>query len=87
MNVIDSSGWIEFFLAGANGPVFKPVIEQRNQLGLVLFGSEFLLICRCHERLRHSSMSTFSPCGMTNKTSVSRIRASLSSRTWAKALP
>lgn len=32
MNVVDSSGWIEFFLAGANGPIFKPVIEQRNQL-------------------------------------------------------
>lgn len=32
MNVVDSSGWIEFFRAGANGPVFKPVIEDRNQL-------------------------------------------------------
>ena len=32
MNVVDSSGWIEFFLAGANGPKFKPVIEQRNSL-------------------------------------------------------
>lgn len=32
MNVVDSSGWIEFFLAGANGPTFKPVIEQRDQL-------------------------------------------------------
>lgn len=32
MNVIDSSGWIEFFQAGANGPLFKPVIEQREQL-------------------------------------------------------
>ncbi len=32
MNVVDSSGWIEFFLAGANGPVFKPVIEQRDRL-------------------------------------------------------
>jgi predicted nucleic acid-binding protein len=32
MNVMDSSGWIEFFQAGANGPVFKPVIEQRDQL-------------------------------------------------------
>ena len=32
MNVVDSSGWIEFFLAGANGPVFKPVIERREQL-------------------------------------------------------
>lgn len=31
-NVVDSSGWIEFFLAGANGPVFKPVIEQRHTL-------------------------------------------------------
>ena len=32
MNVVDSSGWIEFFKAGANGPIFKPVIEDRNQL-------------------------------------------------------
>lgn len=32
MNVVDSSGWIEFFRAGSNGPVFKPVIEQRNSL-------------------------------------------------------
>ena len=32
MNVVDSSGWIEFFLAGANGPKFKPVIELRNTL-------------------------------------------------------
>jgi predicted nucleic acid-binding protein len=32
MNVVDSSGWIEFFKAGANGPVFKPVIEDRHQL-------------------------------------------------------
>ena len=32
MNVVDSSGWIEFFLAGENGPLFKPVIEQRDEL-------------------------------------------------------
>ena len=32
MNVVDSSGWIEFFLAGPNGPIFKPVIEQRDKL-------------------------------------------------------
>lgn len=32
MNVVDSSGWIEFFLAGSNGPIFKPVIEQRDSL-------------------------------------------------------
>lgn len=31
-NVVDSSGWIEFFMAGTNGPVFKPVIEQRQTL-------------------------------------------------------
>ena len=29
MNDLDSSGWIEFFKAGANGPIFKPVIEDR----------------------------------------------------------
>jgi toxin FitB len=32
MNVVDSSGWIEFFLAGANGPIFKPVIEDHRRL-------------------------------------------------------
>jgi predicted nucleic acid-binding protein len=32
MNVVDSSGWIEFFKAGANGPIFKPVIEERHDL-------------------------------------------------------
>ena len=32
MNVVDSSGWIEFFTAGASGILFKPVIEQRDQL-------------------------------------------------------
>ena len=32
MSVVDSSGWIEFFLAGPNGLLFKPVIEQRDQL-------------------------------------------------------
>ena len=32
MNIVDSSGWIEFFLAGANGSIFKPVIEQRDRL-------------------------------------------------------
>ena len=32
MNIVDASGWIEFFLAGANGPKFKPVIENTSEL-------------------------------------------------------
>ncbi len=32
MNVVDSSGWIEFFVAGGNGPHFKPVIEDTRHL-------------------------------------------------------
>jgi predicted nucleic acid-binding protein len=32
MNLVDSSGWIEFFQAGKNGPIFKPVIEDRHHL-------------------------------------------------------
>ncbi len=32
MNVVDSSGWIEFFTAGTNGLFFKAVIEQRDKL-------------------------------------------------------
>lgn len=32
MNMVDASGWIEFFLAGQNGPKFKPVIEKTDEL-------------------------------------------------------
>ena len=32
MNVIDSSGWIEFFLGTLAGQIYKPVIEQTSQL-------------------------------------------------------
>jgi len=32
MNVVDASGWIEFFKAGGNGPIFKSVIEDRHRL-------------------------------------------------------
>jgi predicted nucleic acid-binding protein len=32
MIVVDSSGWIEFFKAGPNGPIFKPAIEARHRL-------------------------------------------------------
>ncbi|MFZ3141407.1 type II toxin-antitoxin system VapC family toxin [Polaromonas sp.] len=32
MNVVDSSAWIEFFKAGPNGPIFKPVIEDHAHL-------------------------------------------------------
>lgn len=32
MNVVDASGWLEFFKAGSNGPVFKPVIEDHHRL-------------------------------------------------------
>jgi len=32
VNLVDSSGWIEFFQAGGNGPIFKTVIEDRNSL-------------------------------------------------------
>ena len=32
MNVVDSSGWIEFFKAGPNGLTFKPVIQDEARL-------------------------------------------------------
>lgn len=32
MNVVDSSGWIEFFLGSVAGRAYKPVIEQTAQL-------------------------------------------------------
>lgn len=32
MNVVDSSGWLEFFTAGSNGQVFRPVILDTTSL-------------------------------------------------------
>lgn len=32
MNVVDSSGWIEFFLGSANGLHFRPAIEDPRRL-------------------------------------------------------
>ena len=51
MNVVDSSGWIEFFRAGANGPVFKPVIEDRK--GRVLDFTDARAVAAAHIAARH----------------------------------
>lgn len=32
MNLVDSSGWIEFFTAGPNGPVFREAIAPQDQV-------------------------------------------------------
>lgn len=32
LNLVDSSGWIEFFTAGPNGPQFKPIIDDTANL-------------------------------------------------------
>ena len=32
VNIVDSSGWIEYFIAGANGPLFRKVILQNDHL-------------------------------------------------------
>lgn len=32
MNVVDSSGWLEYFTDGPNASFFAPVIENTNQL-------------------------------------------------------
>jgi predicted nucleic acid-binding protein len=32
MNVVDSSGWLEYFAKGANGEVFAPLIRATAQL-------------------------------------------------------
>lgn len=32
MNVVDSSGWIEFLTAGRNGPAFRPVVNAVTDL-------------------------------------------------------
>ncbi len=32
MNVVDSSGWLEYLTDGPNGDVFKPIIEDETRL-------------------------------------------------------
>lgn len=32
MNVVDSSGWTEYFTKGKNGPVFLPIIQDTQNL-------------------------------------------------------
>ncbi len=32
MNVVDSSGWVEYFIKGKNGPIFLPVIQDTENL-------------------------------------------------------
>ncbi len=32
MNIVDSSGWIEYFFAGANADFFSPIIEDTDNL-------------------------------------------------------
>jgi len=32
MNVVDSSGWLEYFAGGANAPFFAPAIEDTEHL-------------------------------------------------------
>lgn len=32
MNVVDSSGWLEYFTAGKNAAIFKPVLENHEHL-------------------------------------------------------
>lgn len=32
MNVLDSSGWLEYFTDGANGEIFRPIIEAEEEL-------------------------------------------------------
>jgi len=32
LNVVDSSGWVEYLTKGGNGPVFRPVIQDTQNL-------------------------------------------------------
>jgi toxin FitB len=32
MNIVDSSGWLEYFGKGANGKLFAPVIQKTDEL-------------------------------------------------------
>ena len=63
MNLVDSSGWIEFFQADLNGPVFKPIVEDRQHLlvpSIALFGVHKVLsrslpedlVARCLDVMR-----------------------------------
>ena len=48
LHVVDSSGWIEFFTAGANGPAFRSVIQARR--GLVVPTIALYEVCKTLSR-------------------------------------
>ena len=59
MNVIDSSGWIEFFLGTLAGQIYKPVIEQTSQLivpALSLFEAHKFLSSRAEAAQRDACL-------------------------------
>jgi predicted nucleic acid-binding protein len=58
MNVVDSSGWIEFFQAGGNGPIFRPVIADETQL--IVPTISFFEVHRVLSR--HLKESLVTPC-------------------------
>ena len=54
LHVVDSSGWIEFFTAGANGPVFRSVIQARQ--GLVVPTIALYEVCKILSRTLDTSV-------------------------------
>ncbi len=50
MNVVDSSGWIEFLTAGPNGPAFKAVIQETGALivPVIVIFEVFKYLLRTH---------------------------------------
>ena len=57
INIVDSSGWIEYFTAGANGPLFRKVIVQNEDLIVPAVS-----IYEVHKRL-----SQLSPLGIVDE--------------------
>jgi len=89
MNLVDSSGWIEFFQAGHNGPIFKPVIEDRHHLlvpTLALFEVHKVLSRKLAESLVNQCLDVMRLARVLDLTDARAVAAANLSRRHSLAL-
>ena len=89
MNLVDSSGWIEFFQAGKNGPIFKPVIEDRHHLlvpTIALFEAHKVLSRKLTESLVNQCLDVMRLGRVMDLTDARAVAASKISRLHSLAM-
>lgn len=89
MNLVDSSGWIEFFTAGPNGPAFREAIAHQDRVivpTVALYEVCKVLSRRLDSTLVDTCLDLMRLCRVVDLTDVRAIAAAKASRTHGLAL-